>query len=50
MQCSVLHYCSVPCLIDKDIVKESISKMKNGKAAAQSGLVSEMVKVKHDLK
>ena len=30
--------------IDKDMIRESISKMKNGKAAGPSGLVSEMVK------
>ena len=35
---------SIPCSIDKDRVKESISKIKNGKAAELSGVVSEMVK------
>ena len=34
----------VPYLIKKDLVRESISKMKNGKDAGQSGVVSEMVK------
>ena len=32
-------------LIEKDMVRESISKMKNGKAAGPLGVVSEMVKV-----
>ena len=32
-------------LIVKDMVREPNSKMKNGKAAGQSGVVSEMVKV-----
>ena len=35
----------VPRLIGKDMVRESISKIKYGKAAQTSGLVSEMVKV-----
>ena len=35
---------SIPCSIDKDMVRESISKIKNGKAAELSGAVSEMVK------
>ena len=35
---------SIPCSIDKDMVRESISKMKIGKAAELSGVVSEMVK------
>ena len=35
---------SIPCSIDKDTVRESISKIKNGKAAELSGVVSEMVK------
>ena len=34
----------MPYLIDKDMVRESISKMKNGKAAGTSGAVPEMVK------
>ena len=34
----------VPCLVDKDMIRESISKMKNWKAAGPSSLVSEMVK------
>ena len=34
---------SIPCSIDKDTVRESISKIKNGKAAELSGVVSEMV-------
>ena len=34
----------IPDLIYKDIVRESISKMKNGKAVGLSGVVSEMVK------
>ena len=32
------------CLIDKDLVRKSVSKMKNGKATGTSGLVQEMVK------
>ena len=32
------------------MVKESISKMKNGKAAKQSGMVSEMVKLAGEAK
>ena len=35
----------VPRLIDKDMVRESISKMKKGKASGQIIIVSEMVKV-----
>ena len=35
----------VPCLIDKDMVRASISKMKNWNAAGLSRVVSEMVKV-----
>ena len=35
----------VPRLIDKDMVRESISKMKKGKAPGQIIIVSEMVKV-----
>ena len=35
---------SIPYSIDKDMVRESISKKKNGKAAELSGVVSEMVK------
>ena len=35
---------SIPCSIDKDMIRESISKIKNGKAAELSGVVSEMVK------
>ena len=31
-------------LTKKDFVRESINAMKNGKAAGQSGVVSEMVK------
>ena len=34
----------VACLIDKDMIRESISKMKNGKTAEPSSVVSEMVK------
>ena len=34
----------VPHLVDKDITRESVYKMKNGKAAGQSGLVLEIVK------
>ena len=34
----------VPRLIDKDMVRKSISKMRNGKAARPSGVLSEMVK------
>ena len=34
----------VPHLIDKDMVKESVSRMKYGTAAGSPGLVSEMVK------
>ena len=33
-----------PRLINNDMVRESISKMKNGKDAGPSGIVSEMVK------
>ena len=35
---------SVPLLIDKDMLRESISKMKDGKAGTPSGLASEIVK------
>ena len=35
---------SVSYLIDKDMVKESVGKMKNGEAAGPSGVVSEVVK------
>ena len=35
----------VPRLIGKDMVRESISKMKKGKASGQIIIVSEMVKV-----
>ena len=35
---------SIPCSIDKNMIRESISKIKNGKAAELSGVVSEMVK------
>ena len=35
---------SIPCSINKDTVRESISKIKNGKTAELSGVVSEMVK------
>ena len=35
---------SIPSSIDKDMVRESISKIKNGKAAELPGVVSEMVK------
>ena len=35
---------SIPCSIDKDMIRESISKIKNGKAAELSGVVSEMLK------
>ena len=35
---------SIPYSIDKDMVRESISKKKNRKAAGLSGVVSEMVK------
>ena len=35
---------SVPCLIEKNIVRESVIKMKNGKAAGPSGVVSYMLK------
>ena len=35
---------SVPHLIEQDMFRESISKMKNGKAAGPSGAVSEIVK------
>ena len=34
----------VPPLIDKHMVRESISKMKKGKAAGASGVVSEVIK------
>ena len=36
--------CDEPRLIDKDVVIELISKMKNGKAAEPPGVVPEMVK------
>ena len=35
---------SIPCSIDKDMIRESISQIKNGKATELSGVVSEMVK------
>ena len=35
---------SIPCSIDKDMIRESISKIKNGNAAELSGVVSEMLK------
>ena len=35
---------SLPSSIDKDMVRKSISKIKNGKAAELSGVVSETVK------
>ena len=35
---------SVPCLIEKNIVRESVIKMKNGKAAGPSRVVSYMLK------
>ena len=35
---------SIPCSIEKDMVNESISKIRNGKTAELSGVVSEMVK------
>ena len=35
---------SINCSVDKDKVRESISKTKNGKAVLLSGAVSEMVK------
>ena len=35
---------SIPCSINKDTVRESISKIKNGKTAELSGVASEMVK------
>ena len=34
----------VPCLIEKDMLKESVSNMKNGKIAGLSRVVSEMTK------
>ena len=33
----------VPCSIDKDMIIESINKLKNGKALGPSGIVSEML-------
>ena len=39
------HGVLVAHLIDKDLVREPSSKMKNGKDVGQSGVVSEMVKV-----
>ena len=36
--------CSVPCLTEKEMVRESISKMKKQKAAGPLCVVSEMVK------
>lgn len=35
----------VPCLTDKDVVRERISKIKNIKAAAPLGLMLEMMKL-----
>ena len=35
----------VTCSTDKDMIRDSISKMKNGNNARPSGLVPEMVKV-----
>ena len=35
---------SIPCSIDKDMLREQISKIKNGKAAVLSDVVSEKVK------
>ena len=32
------------CLLDKDMIRESINKIKNGKEAGPSSVVSEMVK------
>ena len=34
----------IPCLIEKAMVHESISKLRNGKAAGPSGVVSEMAR------
>ena len=34
---------SIPCLIDKDMIRESIIKIKKGKAAVLSGVLPEMV-------
>ena len=34
----------VPCLIEKDMLKESVSNMENGKIAGLSRVVSEMIK------
>ena len=34
----------VTCLIDKDLVRKSVGKRKNGKAAELSGVVPKMVK------
>ena len=41
---------SIPCWFDKDMIRESISKITNGKAAELSGLVSEMVKTAGEAK
>ena len=38
------QFSGVPRLIDKDMIRDSLSKMKNGKAAAPSGVVPEMAK------
>ena len=35
---------SIPCSIDRDMLRESISKIENGKAPGLSDVVSEMVK------
>ena len=41
---------SIPHLIEKDMVREYISKMKNVKAAGPSGVVSEMIKAAREAK
>ena len=42
--CQVVTVSSLPFLIDKVMIRGTTSKMKNGKSAGLSGVVSEMVK------
>lgn len=41
---------NIPCLTDKDMVREAISKMKNGKVAGPSDVVPDMVKAAGEAK
>ena len=47
VQCSVLHYCSVPCLIDKDTIRESIRTIRfgvrNGKGKVRVDIITDLV-------